>query len=57
MTHCSSYNRSGMIYAYAISYDWGRGYAEYNPQTMKNTILLHSMKEDECKAKPKVPGK
>jgi mRNA export factor len=46
-----------MIYAYAISYDWGRGYAEYNPQTMKNTILLHSMKEDECKAKPKVPGK
>lgn len=49
----SSYNRSGLIFAYALSYDWSKGYADYNPQVMKNTILLHSMKEDEVKAKPK----
>jgi len=50
---CSAYNRLGQIYAYAISYDWSKGYAEYNPQVMKNTIMLHSMKDDESKAKPK----
>mgnify|MGYP006298338121 FL=1 len=50
---CSSYNRDGSIYAYAISYDWSRGYADYNPSIMKNTILLHGMNPDEQKAKPK----
>ncbi len=25
----------------------------YNPQTMKNVILLHGVKEDEVKPKPK----
>jgi mRNA export factor len=53
---CSTYNRTGSIYAYAVSYDWSRGYADYNPQAMKNTILLHPVKEEEAKAKPKVPG-
>mmetsp|Transcript_20944 Transcript_20944/g.45820 ORF Transcript_20944/g.45820 Transcript_20944/m.45820 type:complete len:353 (+) Transcript_20944:170-1228(+) len=47
------FNRSGTIYAYAVSYDWSKGYSEYNPQTMKNAILLHAVKEDEVKAKPK----
>jgi mRNA export factor len=51
---CSGYNRNGAIFAYALSYDWSRGYAEYNPQVMKNTILLHSMKEDEVKPKSKL---
>ena len=50
---CSGFNRDGTIFAYAVSYDWSKGYSEYNPQTMKNAILLHSIKEDEVKPKPK----
>lgn len=50
---CGGFNRDGSIYAYAVSYDWSKGYAEYNTQTMKNVILLHQTKEDEVKAKPK----
>lgn len=48
-----AFNRDGTIFAYAVSYDWSKGYSEYNPQVMKNTILLHPVKEDEIKAKPK----
>ena len=40
---CSAFNRDGLLYAYAVSYDWSRGYASYNPQHMKNTILLHQV--------------
>jgi mRNA export factor len=50
---CSTFNSDGTIYAYALSYDWSRGYAEYNPQVMKNVVLLHSVQEQEVKAKPK----
>mmetsp|Transcript_21674 Transcript_21674/g.55191 ORF Transcript_21674/g.55191 Transcript_21674/m.55191 type:complete len:355 (-) Transcript_21674:490-1554(-) len=50
---CAAFNRDGSLYAYAVSYDWSRGYSEYNPQVMKNTILIHAVKEDEVKAKPK----
>lgn len=53
---CAAFNRDGSLYAYAVSYDWSRGYSEYNPQTMKNTILIHPVKEDEVKAKPKAAG-
>jgi hypothetical protein len=41
---CSSFNREGSIFAYGVSYDWSRGYSEYNPQTMKSAILLHPVK-------------
>lgn len=44
---CGVFNRDGSIYAYAVSYDWSRGYAEYNPQTARNYILLHSPQEGE----------
>lgn len=54
---CCTFNRDGTIFAYAVSYDWGKGYSEYNPQTMKNAILLHAVKEEEVKPKPKVPGR
>ena len=32
-----------------VSYDWSRGFGEYNPQTAKNYILLHSPQESEVK--------
>ncbi len=28
----------------------------YNPQTMKNAILLHAIKDEEVKPKPKAPA-
>ncbi len=49
-------HRDGSIYAYSLSYDWGRGYSDYQPAQMKSTILLHATKDDEVKAKPKLPS-
>ena len=46
---CSAYNKDGTIYAYAISYDWSRGYAEHNPAQAKHHILLHSPQDVEVK--------
>eukprot|EP00887_Chlorella_sp_A99_P007661 scaffold20.g7661.t1 len=46
---CGAFSRDGSIYAYAVSYDWSRGYAEHNPTTAKNYILLHSPQEAEVK--------
>lgn len=48
-----AFNSSGSIYAYALSYDWSRGYAHYNPATMKTYIMLHAVTEAEVKARPK----
>ena len=48
---CGTFNRDGTIYAYAVSYDWSRGYADYNPTTAKNYILLHSPQEVEVKSR------
>ncbi|KAG1668900.1 hypothetical protein FOA52_016069 [Chlamydomonas sp. UWO 241] len=50
---CGNFNRDGTIYGYAVSYDWSKGYSEYTPSQMKNTILLHAVKEEEVKPKPK----
>jgi len=47
-----SFSRDGAIFAYALSYDWARGYSEYNPQSAKNTIMLHSPLEVEVIKKP-----
>lgn len=50
-------HRDGTIFAYAVSYDWSRGYAEYNPTTAKNYILLHQPQEAEVKSRARVPGR
>jgi len=47
-----SFSRDGAIYAYALSYDWARGYSVYNPQTAKNTIMLHSPTDVEVNKRP-----
>ncbi|GAB4819139.1 hypothetical protein N2152v2_006185 [Parachlorella kessleri] len=54
---CANFNRDGTIFAYAVSYDWSRGYAEYNPNTAKNYILLHQPQEAEVKSRARVPGR
>lgn len=53
---CGAFNYDGSIYAYAVSYDWSKGYAEYNPATMKNYILLHQTNENEVKSRQKAAG-
>jgi mRNA export factor len=47
---CGAFNRDGSIYAYAVSYDWSRGHAEYNAaQPGQHHILLHPPQEVEVK--------
>ncbi|KXL41404.1 hypothetical protein M433DRAFT_150423 [Acidomyces richmondensis BFW] len=48
----TSFNRTGNIFAYAVSYDWSKGYQSNNPQ-YPNKIMLHPITGDECKPRPK----
>lgn len=50
---CGDFNLDGSIYAYAVSYDWSRGYADYNPATAKNLIYLHASQDTEVKSRGK----
>jgi len=47
----TDFNRTGSIFAYAMSYDWSKGYAHHTPQSV-NKIMLHPIIGDECKPKP-----
>ncbi|KAG8905912.1 hypothetical protein FRB99_007992 [Tulasnella sp. 403] len=49
---CTAFNRSGTIFAYAISYDWSKGHSGA-VNNHPNKVMLHSLKEDEIKRKPK----
>ncbi|KAK9824435.1 hypothetical protein WJX72_010244 [[Myrmecia] bisecta] len=46
---CSGFNHDGTIFAYGVSYDWSKGYAEHNPATAKNFIFLHAPQDAEVK--------
>ncbi|KAL9098805.1 MAG: hypothetical protein Q9187_009596, partial [Circinaria calcarea] len=48
----TAFNRAGGIFAYAVSYDWSKGYAVNTPQTI-NKVMLHPVGPDECKPRPK----
>ena len=48
----TAFNRDGLIFAYAISYDWLKGF-EYNKPDTPNVIKLHATKDDEVKPKNK----
>ncbi|EPT01716.1 Poly+ RNA export protein [Fomitopsis schrenkii] len=45
------YNRTGSIFAYAVSYDWSKGHSGMT-QGHPNKIMLHACKDDEVKRKP-----
>lgn len=49
----SAFNRTGTIFAYAVSYDWSKGYAFNTPQ-YPNKAMLHGVVGDECKPRPSV---
>jgi len=52
---CGAFNLDGSIYAYALSYDWSRGYQAYNPSAMPTYIHLHATQDTEVKARAKTP--
>ncbi|KAB5554607.1 WD40-repeat-containing domain protein [Coniochaeta sp. 2T2.1] len=49
----TTFNRNGSIFAYAVSYDWSKGY-QLNTPTYPNKVVLHPVQGDECKPRPSV---
>ncbi|CAO3617175.1 unnamed protein product [Cunninghamella echinulata] len=50
---CTTFNRNGTIFAYAVSYDWTKGYKFANPAPHK--IFLHAVRDEDIK--PRGPKK
>ncbi|KAI8609222.1 WD40-repeat-containing domain protein [Chytriomyces sp. MP71] len=48
----TAFNRNGTIFAYASSYDWGKGHENYK-QGSPNQIFLYAVKDEDVKPKPK----
>ncbi|KAF9897818.1 hypothetical protein BX616_004935 [Lobosporangium transversale] len=44
----TAFNRTGTIFAYAVSYEWNKGYAGARQQT-QNKIMIHPIDESEMK--------
>ncbi|KUJ15671.1 WD40 repeat-like protein [Mollisia scopiformis] len=49
----TAFDRTGAIFAYAVSYDWSKGYASNTPQ-YPNKVMMHPIQTDECKPRPSV---
>lgn len=49
----TTFSGSGNIFAYAIGYDWSKGFASNN-QNVPNKVMLHPIQGDECKPRPNV---
>ncbi|KAF5366977.1 hypothetical protein D9758_003962 [Tetrapyrgos nigripes] len=49
---CTGFNRTGNIFAYAISYDWSKGHSGMTPGH-PNKLMLHACKEEEIKKRPR----
>jgi len=47
----TAFNRTGTIFAYAVSYDWSKGHSGMTPGH-PNKIMLHACKDDEVKKRP-----
>lgn len=47
----TTFNRNGNIFAYAVSYDWSKGY-QANTQQNPIKLMLHPVMADECKPRP-----
>jgi mRNA export factor len=50
----TSFSHTGNIFAYAVSYDWSRGFSQHTANS-PNKIMLHPVTADECK--PRTPAK
>ncbi|TQS37065.1 hypothetical protein Golomagni_02472 [Golovinomyces magnicellulatus] len=49
----TAFDRTGSIFAYAVSYDWSKGYSANTPQ-YPNKVMMHPLQQDECKQRPSV---
>ena len=49
----TSFNRTGNIFAYAVSYDWSKGFQSNTQQQQVTKIMLHAVAPDEAKPRPK----
>ena len=49
----TTFNSSGTIFAYAVGYDWAKGFMGNNPQ-YPNKVMLHPIQGEECKPRPNV---
>jgi mRNA export factor len=47
----TTFNKTGSIFAYAISYDWSKGFQHHTPQ-YPIKVMLHPVDNDECKPRP-----
>ncbi|VEU22626.1 DEKNAAC103504 [Brettanomyces naardenensis] len=47
-----NFNRTGSLYAYALGYDWSKGY-QYNTPNYPNMVRLHACKDEEVKPRGK----
>lgn len=47
----TTFNKTGSIFAYAIGYDWSKGF-QGNTSAYPNKVLLHPVQGDECKPRP-----
>lgn len=47
----TTFNKSGSIFAYGISYDWSKGF-QHNTQQYPIKVMLHPIQADECKPRP-----
>ncbi|KAF2266709.1 Poly(A)+ RNA export protein-like protein [Lojkania enalia] len=47
----TGFSRDGNIFAYAVSYDWSKGYSANTPQ-YPIKLKLHPIQGDECKPRP-----
>lgn len=48
----TAFNKSGSIFAYAISYDWSKGYANNTPQ-FPTMVKFHPASDEEIKPRPR----
>ncbi|PKS07698.1 hypothetical protein jhhlp_006306 [Lomentospora prolificans] len=49
----TTFNKTGNIFAYAVSYDWSKGY-QHNTSQYPIKVMLHPVDADECKPRPAV---
>ncbi|KAL1893268.1 RNA export factor gle2, partial [Ceratocystis pirilliformis] len=47
----TAFSKTGNIFAYAVGYDWSKGY-QANTQQLPLKVMLHPVDEDECKPRP-----
>ncbi|QRV95179.1 poly(A)+ RNA export protein [Ceratobasidium sp. AG-Ba] len=49
---CTAFNRTGALFAYAVSYDWSKGHTGMTPD-QPNKVMIHLTKEEEVKRRSK----